>query len=205
MILLLALAFTLLVAFLRGGSLRNLADFHLEWGWLAGLALALQIGAIYWATGNSYLYLQRGILVASGLLLLPVVWRNRRSPGLALIGLGLALNLVVMTANGGFMPITPETVARIEHQHLIVHLDGLQRMSGSKGIVLSKEETALWALSDIFIIPPPFPVASAFSLGDVLVAVGAFIFLQRAMLGTCPRSSEPRGRRNVGQDSCRYS
>ena len=192
MILLLALAVALLVAFLRGGSLRNLADFHLEWGWLAGLALAIQIVAVYWATGDRYLYLQRGALVVSSLLLLPMVWRNRRSPGLALIGLGLVLNLAVMVANGGFMPITSEAVARIEHQHLIVRLDGVERMSGSKGIVLPREETVLWVLSDIFIIPPPFPVASAVSLGDVLVVVGAFIFLQRAMVGTPPRSSEPR-------------
>jgi hypothetical protein len=192
MILLLALAVALLVAFLRGGSLRNLADFHLEWGWMAGLALAIQIGAVYWATGDSYLYLQGGALVVSSLLLLPVVWRNRRSPGLALIGLGLVLNLTVMMANGGFMPITPEAVARIEYQHLIVQLDSVERMSGSKGIVLPREETALWALSDIFIIPPPFPVASAFSLGDALVAVGAFIFLQKAMVRTPLRSSEPR-------------
>lgn len=189
MILLLALAVALLVAFVRGGSLKNLADFHLEWGWLAGLALAIQIVAIYWATGDRYLYLQGGALVVSSLLLLPVVWCNRRSPGLALIGLGLALNLAVMVANGGFMPITPEAVARIGHQHLIVQLGGVERMSGSKGIVLPREETALWVLSDIFIIPPPFPVASAFSLGDALVAVGAFILLQRAMVGASPRSS----------------
>jgi hypothetical protein len=192
MILLLALAVTLYVAFLRGGSLRSLADFHLEWGWLAGLALAIQIVAVYGATSDSYLYLQRGALIVSGLLLLPVIWCNRRSPGLALIGLGLALNLAVIVANGGFMPITPEAVTRIEHKHLIVHLDGVERMSGSKGIVLPSEETALWALSDIFIIPPPFPVASAFSLGDILVAGGAFIFLQRAMVSPHPRSSEPR-------------
>jgi hypothetical protein len=192
MILLLALAVALLVAFLRGGSLRNLADFHLEWGWLAGLALAIQIVAVYWVTGDSYLYLQRAALLVSSLLLLPVVWRNRRSPGLALIGLGLALNLAVMVANGGFMPITPQAVACIEHGHLVVHLDGVERMSGSKGIVLPKEETALWLLSDIFVIPPPFPMASAFSLGDVLVAAGAFMFLQRAMVGTPPLSSEPR-------------
>jgi hypothetical protein len=191
-ILLWSLAVALLVAFLRGGSLRNLADFNLEWGWLAGLALAIQIVAVYWAGGDSYLYVQGGALVVSSLLLLPVVWCNRRSPGLALIGLGLVLNLAVMVTNGGFMPITPEAVSRIEYQHLIVHLDGVERMSGSKGIVLPREETALWALSDIFIIPPPFPVASAFSLGDALVAVGAFIFLQRAMVGTSPRSSEPR-------------
>jgi hypothetical protein len=191
-ILLLALAVALLVAFLRGGSLRNLADFRLEWGWLAGLALAIQIGAVYWLTGDRYLHLQGGALVVSSLLLLPVIWRNRRSPGLALIGLGLALNLVVMVANGGFMPITPEAVARIEHEHLIVQLNGVERMGGSKGIVLPREETALWVLSDIFTIPPPFPVASAFSLGDALVAVGAFIFLQRAMVGASPRSFEPQ-------------
>lgn len=192
MILLLVLAVALLVAFMRGGSLRNLDDFHLEWGWLAGLALAIQIVTVYGVTGDRYLYLQQGALVVSSLLLLPIVWRNHRFPGLALIGLGLALNLAVMVANGGFMPITPEAVARIEHEHLIVQLDGVARMSGSKGIVLPREETVLWALSDIFVIPPPFPVASAFSLGDVLVAVGAFVLLQKAMVRTPPRSSELR-------------
>jgi len=192
MILLLALTIALLAALLRGGSLRNLADFHLEWSWLAMLALAIQIVAVYGAKGDGRLYLQQGALVASSLLLLPIVWRNRRFPGLALIGLGLALNLAVMVANGGFMPITPEAVARIKHGHLIVHLDGVARMSGSKGIVLPREETALWALSDIFVIPPPFPVASAFSLGDALVAVGAFVLLQRAMAVIPSRSPEPR-------------
>ncbi len=192
MILLLALAVALLVAFLRGGSLRNLANFHLEWGWLAGLALAIQVMAVYGVPGDRYLYLQGGALVASSLMLLPVLWRNRRSPGLALIGLGLALNLTVMVANGGFMPITPEAVACIGHQHLIVQVGGVERMSGSKGIVLPKEETALWVLSDILILPPPFPLASAFSLGDVLVAIGASILLQRAMVGASLRPPELR-------------
>ena len=192
MILLLALTIALLAALLRGGSLRNLADFHLKWGWLAVLALAIQIVAVYGAKDDGRLYLQQRALVVSSLLLLPIVWRNRRFPGLALIGLGLALNLAVMVANGGFMPITPEAVARIKHGHLIVHLDGVARMSGSKGIVLPREETALWALSDIFVIPPPFPVASAFSLGDALVAVGAFVLLQRAMVVIPSRSPEPR-------------
>ncbi|MBM3302525.1 MAG: DUF5317 family protein, partial [Deltaproteobacteria bacterium] len=39
----------------------------------------------------------------------------------------------------------------------------------------------LWELSDIFVLPPPFPLPTAFSLGDALIAGGVFLLLQKAV------------------------
>jgi len=36
----------------------------------------------------------------------------------------------------------------------------------------------LWVLSDILVLPPPFPWPAAFSLGDLLIATGIVILLQ---------------------------
>ena len=52
-------------------------------------------------------------LAGSMALWLIFAWANRRLPGFWLLGLGLALNLLVIAINGGFMPISPETLHAI--------------------------------------------------------------------------------------------
>ena len=52
-----------------------------------------------------------GRCVGSQAALLTIALRNVRVPGAAVAGLGIAMNLAVMLANGGLMPIAPETLA----------------------------------------------------------------------------------------------
>ena len=42
----------------------------------------------------------------------------------------------------------------------------------SKDVVLETDETVLWPLSDVLVIPEGFPLATNFSVGDILIAVG---------------------------------
>jgi len=119
----------------------------------------------------------RVILVISQLLLLVFVLFNRRQPGFWLLGLGLALNLLVILLNGGYMPISPETVRTIypgvpDSQWQIGH-----RLGNGKDIVLLPEETRLWFLSDRFTFPEGWNLLVAFSFGDILIALGAFWLL----------------------------
>jgi len=51
-------------------------------------------------------------------------------------------------------------------------------------------ETRLWLLSDIFVIPKPLPFTSVLSIGDLLLAAGAFIVVYRQMLS--PIESSPQ-------------
>jgi hypothetical protein len=109
--------------------------------------------------------------VSLGILVI-FVWFNRRLQGFWLLGLGLLLNLAVITANGGLMPITPETLTIVHGEQAQALIDS--RAYGSKSIVLPAEETRLEWLADRFTVPDRLPIQFAYSLGDVLLVAGAF-------------------------------
>ncbi|MBI5030176.1 MAG: DUF5317 domain-containing protein [Chloroflexi bacterium] len=184
MILAAAVLFAVLIGLLRGGSLRRLGDLPLRWGWIALVALALQLYLAYFPepVGQGLLSPQVGILAFSNLLILAVIWQNRRLPGIWLIGAGLLANLTVMLLNGGYMPITSEALTQVGHARNIVSPETGSRVRATKDIVLPREATNLWWLSDIFILPPPFPIPSVFSLGDLFIALGAFWLIQQTMV-----------------------
>jgi hypothetical protein len=179
MILALAVLVGLLVSLLWvwfGG--RQLAAPNLRLVWLVPAAFVPQWLAFYWPATQGWLADSTVAvsLMASQLLLLLFVWLNRRQPGFWALGLGLTLNLLVISLNGGLMPISPEMVSRFELRPDTWEIGS--RLGSSKDIVLPIAETRLWTLSDRFFLPLPSWAANpvAFSLGDVLIAFGAFWF-----------------------------
>jgi hypothetical protein len=112
------------------------------------------------------------------LLLLAFVWRNRQIRGIRIVGVGVICNFVVVVANGGFMPISPETLVQINPDSALAHWPSGYHYGYSKDLILLREETRLWALSDVLALPPPFPWPAALSLGDLLIALGIVVLLQ---------------------------
>jgi len=170
---------SLIVGLLRGGSLPRLGQLHIRHAYLVFLGLALQLfifsplGA-HWERWMGYLYL------ASLALLLLAVVLNRDLRGLRLLGLGLLLNLLVIAANGGLMPISLEAVRQAGLFDVVAALQTTDRY---RHVALMDEGTRLRFLGDTIVLSYPLPSAQVFSHGDILVALGAFIFLQWAMLG----------------------
>jgi len=121
-------------------------------------------------------------LIGSQILLLVFVWRNsnqqrvRNQMGFWLLGFGLILNLTVILLNGGLMPISPESVSRLAPDAIPGSWQIGSRLGTGKDIVLAVDQTRLWWLSDRFLLPLPGRDV-AFSLGDVLIAAGAFFVL----------------------------
>jgi hypothetical protein len=116
-------------------------------------------------------------LVISQALLLAFCWHNRRLPAFWILATGLVLNLAVILANGGFMPISPETAGRLLPQESLQALSLGERFGGGKDILLLEESTRLALLSDRLLPPGWFPYQEAFSPGDVVVAIGAFLLM----------------------------
>jgi hypothetical protein len=144
--------------------------------WLAILAFLPQVVVSYLPHGQVPDGRSAAGLLTSLVLFLVFCWVNRRLSGVWLLALGLGLNLLVMALNGGFMPISPQTASRLvpaDAQNALAALASGTRF-GLKDILLPPAQTHLVWLSDRLLPPRGFPYQVAFSLGDILIAAGAF-------------------------------
>ena len=180
MILLLAIIAGLVAGIARarlGG--RDFTAPNIKSGWLILIAVIPQMFSFHLpglseATSEK---VTEGVLVCSQIILLLFVWANRTLPGFGALGIGLVLNFLVIIANGGLMPISPETVRLISPDAVITFSDFGTRLGSSKDVLLAAENTKLWLLSDILVLPPWIPYRVAFSIGDIFIALGAFWLL----------------------------
>ncbi len=137
-----------------------------------GTLFVLQAALVVYAPGQTVL--QMLVMISTHLGFLALLLLNRHIPGVKLVILGGVLNIIVVLVNGGWMPVSPET-AHFVHPERPPAEVGV-RPPGSKNIVLLKEDTNLWILSDIIRIIVPWRRA-AVSIGDVLLVAGIAQFI----------------------------
>ena len=163
-------------------TLSGYFPLRLRWSWLGVAALLVQIWAVYFAhTDGAFGFARRVVLPLTFVLLLVFALRNWHLWGLRLIAIGLFLNLLVISLNGGLMPVSPEEVASVD---LLERIEGVQLgepVPGSKGILMAPGEARLWFLSDVIVFPPRSPVARVVSVGDLAIGLGLIITLAEAV------------------------
>ncbi len=149
------------------------------WKIVAGIIVlyAGQSILVVYAPGQTVLQMLIVAITHLGILLL--LFLNRHLPGVKLIFLGGMLNILVMAANGGWMPLTPDNAYYVHPERPVPEVG--VRPPSSKNIILDKKDTNLWLLSDIIRITAPWR-RSAISIGDVLLVAGIaqFIFQVKA-------------------------
>jgi len=168
-----------LVALLRGGKIARLANLALEGLVFVWLSLLLRVVAdvlaAYWVPAAAWLQ------AVAYLPLFYFILLNRDRAGLPLLGLGSALNLLVIAANGGMMPVSAVAIAS----------------AGGAGNVpvgthtLLTGESRLSFLADVIPVPWHFPEPVVISGGDILITLGVFLFIQHQMLAG--KAGRPRG------------
>ena len=149
-----------LVAKLRGGSLDALAATNFRWVLFLVAGLSLQVGFGLWSPAWMNKAIAVAVVVASDVLVGAFVVANRKLAGMVTIGIGLALNLLVIAANGA-MPVSP-TAARIAGApapgpHPDIKHERLGRA------------TVLPLLADVIPLPR---IGEVMSVGDVVLAIG---------------------------------
>jgi len=168
MFLLIAILVGLAAGLISGGRPGNLVRLHLRWPVLIFLALVIQL-AIF----TSWLPVPRPLLplfyVLSNLIALVWLGRNIRIQGVPCIALGAIGNLVAIVANGGRMPVDGALLARARGASAETAVALGQSPSNS---ILKTSQTRLPWLTDQFLLGPPFPLPTVFSIGDLLIGLG---------------------------------
>ncbi|HET9671212.1 MAG TPA: DUF5317 domain-containing protein [Actinomycetota bacterium] len=159
----LSLAIALAAGALRGGRVSALSDLRIRFAPLALVAFAMQLVN---PPGRWPLVL----LLGSFVLLSIVAVVNLRTPGFALVLVGLAMNLAVVAVNGG-MPVDREAIVASGQ---LDTLEGLVQQRAVKHHLAGPADR-LRFLADEIALPPP--VAQVVSLGDVFTygGVGAIV------------------------------
>jgi hypothetical protein len=163
-------AFVLLSALavpLFGGRLGALLEVRLRHVWAILAALGLEVAAI--ELPGLADRLRTALLVAAYPILAVFLVANWHVPGIPLVALGGAMNLLVISVNGGVMPASPSALAGAG---LPVHPSGFHNSA-----VLP--DPRLGFLGDVFFIPASWPLSNVFSVGDVLIGLGVAWALHR--------------------------
>jgi hypothetical protein len=178
MFILYAVVAGVVVGRLSGGSPARLGDLRFEWAPLIALGMGAQVVLFTTPVGDALGPAAPILYVASNVAVLAAVARNLAIPGLALVLAGGASNLIAICANGGYMPANPGALAALGRSLPEGYTNS--RVGGAG------EHVPLWPLTDLFAMPAWLPAANIFSVGDLLIGIGAAVAVVAAMHGRGP-------------------
>lgn len=105
--------------------------------------------------------------------LMTFIMMNKAHRGFKLMGVGLALNALVVLLNSGIMPVDGTALLRLGFEETYQALDSGQIFAHR----LITPTTILPFLGDVIHITPPYPFPKSVSLGDILLGFGVLYHL----------------------------
>ena len=170
MFILYALPIGLAIGLAMGGRLDGLADLRFRWPWLFVGGLLVQVVLFSGPVSERIGDLGPPIYVASTAIVFLAVLANRATPGLSIVALGAASNLLAIVANGGYMPASAAAMAALDKVDPSVYSNSAIR-----------PDAVLTPLTDVFALPAWLPFANVFSVGDVIIGLGVVVTIVIAM------------------------
>lgn len=166
------------LGFLFKGNIKNFSRLQLRLWPLVFISLGIQI---FLYSGFFFLPdpLEAVLYVLSLILLFIFLLGNLKIPGMALILIGVFLNLLVILFNSGYMPAFTKAyleAGRVENA-LTLEEEGFL-----KNVRIATDETRLNFLGDWIVLPQPGGVYAVMSPGDLVLILGLFFVLFRGMI-----------------------
>lgn len=149
---------------LAGGRIAALADLRFRARGILYAAIVAQV-LIISVLPHGSAALHDAVHVGTYVAIAVFVVANRRIPWVWLVALGGALNFVAIVANGGVMPAAPRALKAAG-----LAVDPTEFTNS--GAVAHPH---LQLLGDVFWLPSSWPVSNVFSVGDVLIVLGALL------------------------------
>lgn len=179
-----SLILSTIVGKIRGGKIKNIGSLKIKGWYLFLLGFLLEYSSIYIEklTDNklsffireyfSYMQFLVIILFILGFIL------NLRNKGILIMFIGSLFNSIAILLNDGKMPVSIEA---LKYSSLTKDIDMLKT-----GITLTHQiatnSTKFYFFTDILPIPVPYPLPKVISVGDIIIALGVFILIQKIML-----------------------
>jgi hypothetical protein len=182
-----AMAVVVLSVPLLGGALGRVTRLRLRLVGLVGSSLALQILVISVLPASLPGPVADGLELVSYALAVVFLWANRSVPWLWLVALGGAANLVAISANHGVMPASARALVTAGRRLPAGSFHNSDAMAGAH----------LRFLGDIFAVPRGWPLANVFSVGDVILVVGAALLVHTACASAPARAVHRRHERSL--------
>ncbi|WP_077368689.1 DUF5317 domain-containing protein [Anaerosalibacter sp. Marseille-P3206] len=179
-----SLGSALIIGKIRGGKIRNIGEICIKGWYLFVGAFLIEKSSVlvesftdgkiaqFIQSNFSYMHIGVYLITLMGLIL------NMKKRGILTIFTGSLLNFISILFNGGKMPVSLKGLnfaSLTEKANLLKTNDVLTH-------TLIDKSTKCYYLSDIIPIPQPYPFAKLISIGDIIIAVGLFLLIQRAML-----------------------
>lgn len=171
---------SLIIGKLRGGSFTNMKEAELKKWYFFVAAFGIEFFTVFMAARNVEFF-RDNILFIHGLsyvLLFTGIYFNKSLTAFKIIFIGTFLNFLVIMANGGQMPVSGEAMLRIG---LAANLQAIQNGEIITHTVIN-DKTVLSFLGDVLVLGKPYPRPKIFSIGDIFMAVGIFIYIQSIMI-----------------------
>ena len=167
----------IVVGLARGGRFSRLAELEVRGLGLLLAAFLVQV-AIFASplAGTPVVRAWGPVLYTLSLdvILLTLLYNYRLGWPFWFVILGTLLNFLVISQNGGHMPVSLELYRQVRGEEAA---SALLAGTALTHLTPATDETALALLSDWIVLPLPAPLGNVYSIGDVLIALGLGLFL----------------------------
>ncbi|WDV46751.1 DUF5317 family protein [Clostridiaceae bacterium M8S5] len=173
---------SLIVGKIRKGRFVNILNASIRGLFLFIFAAILKISAVIAYNNDMYglaKYIKEYFFYVQGLVYILIIIGlilNIKLKSFVIITVGFIMNMLVVAVNKGKMPVSKEAVDYIKSSSNCTNcINDLYQ-------IIALESTKIPYIGKIVPIPYPSEFAKIISVGDIIIAIGVFVFIQSLML-----------------------